>query len=69
MCGNPISFEKQHNEMDIDAGQIVLGNRSIDEVGEEVFEKLIRVLSGEVTRSEAIKYTRSMDIYTPGTSL
>ncbi len=69
VCGNPISFEKQHNEMDIDAGQIILGKRSIDEVGEEVVAKLISVLSGEATRSEAIKYTRSMDIYTPGTSL
>ncbi|MDR1835017.1 MAG: UxaA family hydrolase [Fusobacteriaceae bacterium] len=69
VCGNPVTFVRQKEEMDIDAGQVVLGNKSVEEVGEEAFAKLLRVLSGEATRSEAVKYYASMDIYTPGNSL
>ncbi len=52
--------------MDINAGLIITGEKSIEEVGEEALQMLLRVLSGEFTKSEAIKYTRSMNIYTTG---
>lgn len=66
ICGNPITFERMCNDMDINAGKIVVGEKSIEEVGEETLAKLLRVASGEVTKGEAIKYTKSMDIYTLG---
>ncbi|GAA0733049.1 UxaA family hydrolase [Clostridium oceanicum] len=66
ICGNPYTYEKMSNDMDINAGEIILNEKSIKEIGEEVFEKLLRVLSGEKTKGESIKYTTSMDIYTEG---
>lgn len=66
VCGNPITYNRMINDMDINAGEIILGRKSIEEVGEEVFENMIRVASGELTKGEAIKYTKSMDIYTLG---
>jgi altronate dehydratase large subunit len=53
-------------DMDINAGCIVNGEKSIEEVGEEAFAELVRVASGKMTKGEAIKYTRSMDFYTLG---
>lgn len=41
------------NDMDLNAGVIIEGKNSINEVGEAAFEKMLRVLNGEMTRNEA----------------
>jgi len=66
ICGNPVTYERMRGDMDIDAGRIVTGEKSIEEVGEETFAMLLRVASGETTKGEAIKYTKSMDFYCLG---
>jgi altronate dehydratase large subunit len=66
ICGNPITFERMSHDMDVNAGKITTGERTLQEVGEEVFEMLLRVASGEVTKGEAIKYNKSMDFYMLG---
>lgn len=66
ICGNPRTYQNLSHDMDVDAGQIILGNKSLDEVTEECLQKLMRVLSGELTKSEAINYNRTMDIHTRG---
>ena len=66
ICGNPNTYERMQNDMDINAGRIIEGKASIEEVGEEAFAQLIRILSGEQTKGETIKYSQSMDIYTMG---
>jgi len=66
ICGNPVTYERMYKDMDINAGQIIQGKRSIEEMGEEAFGLLLEVLSGKVTKGEAIRYSSSMDIYTMG---
>ena len=66
ICGNPLTYENMKNDMDINAGLITLGTRSIEEVGEETFAKLLRVADGETSKGEAIKYSKSMDFYMLG---
>ncbi len=66
ICGNPVTYDRMSKDMDINAGLIVNGEKSIEQVGEEVLEMLVRVASGELTKGESIKYTRSMDFYTLG---
>lgn len=66
ICGNPNTYRHMSRDMDVDAGQIILGERSIEQVGEEVFSLLLEVLSGRSTKGEAIQYSKSMDIYTMG---
>jgi altronate dehydratase large subunit len=66
ICGNPLTYERMSNDMDINAGAMILGEKSLEQVGEEAFSMMLRVLSGEVTKGEEINYTRSMDIYTLG---
>ena len=66
ICGNPNTYENMKDDMDINAGLILTGEKSIEEVGEEVFKKLIQVLNGEMTKNEAIQYFTSIDIFCLG---
>ncbi len=66
ICGNPITYDRMIHDMDINAGLIVKGEKSIDQVGEEAFSYLLRVLSGETTKNETLGYYGSIDIYTIG---
>ena len=66
ICGNPNTYERMKNDMDLNAGVIIEGENSINEVGEAAFEKMLRVLNGEMTRNEAIQYFTSIDIHCLG---
>ena len=40
--------------MDINAGTIVTGNRTVQEIGEKIFREVIKVASGKLTKSEIL---------------
>ena len=62
ICGNPNTFEHLKHDMDLNAGRIITGEASIEEVGEETFRMMLRVLNGEMTHNESLGYFGSMDI-------
>ena len=66
ICGNPNTFERMKNDMDINAGLIITGDKTIEEVGEEAFQKMLRVLGEKKKKNEAIKYFTSIDIHCLG---
>lgn len=66
ICGNPVTYEHLKDDMDLNAGRIITGEKSIEEVGEEAFARLIEVLSGKKTKCEELEYFNSIDIYTMG---
>ena len=66
ICGNPNTYERMDNDMDLNAGRIITGEKSIEEVGEEAYAKMLRVLSGEMTKNEAIGYFSAIDIHCLG---
>jgi altronate dehydratase large subunit len=66
ICGNPNTYENMKNDMDINAGLIITGEKTIEEVGEEVFAKILRVLGGEMTKNESIQYFSAIDIHCLG---
>ena len=66
ICGNPLTYEHMERDMDINAGLIITGENTLEEVGNEAFDKVLRVAGGETTKGETIRYTRSMDIYCLG---
>jgi altronate hydrolase len=49
---NTPMYRRMEPDMDINAGRILEG-ASVQEVGQEIFEKMIAVASGEPTKSEA----------------
>jgi altronate dehydratase len=54
VCANPETFRKLEDDMDVDAGRILEGRATLDEVGREVFDRCLRVAGGEQTRSESL---------------
>lgn len=66
ICGNPNTFDRMSHDMDLNAGLIIKGEKTIEQVGEEAFQKVLCVLNGEMTKNEAIKYFNSIDIHTLG---
>ena len=66
ICGNPNTYERMQHDMDLNAGVIISGQKSIEQVGEEAFALILQVLSGRMTKNEAIHYTSTMDIYCLG---
>ena len=54
VCANPRTYDKLADDMDVNAGRILTGHASIEEVGTEIVELIARVANGECTRSEAL---------------
>ena len=53
---NTALWGRQVDDMDINCGSIIDGERSIDEMGQEIFERLIALASGEASKSEQHGY-------------
>lgn len=66
ICGNPLTYQNMSNDMDMNAGLIIEGKKTIEEVGKETFEKLLDVLNGEQTKNETLGYFGFIDIHTLG---
>ncbi|MDP6689109.1 MAG: UxaA family hydrolase, partial [Alphaproteobacteria bacterium] len=54
VCGNPETFARLWDDMDIDAGRILEGEATLDEVGEEIRNMVLAVAQGTETNSEAL---------------
>ena len=44
--------DSMKEDMDVNAGKVVTNNESIETVGSEIFDLLVRVASGEKSKSE-----------------
>ena len=53
---NTNMFNKLEEDMDINAGTIMDNEKSLNEVGQEIFNKIISVASGEKSKSEINEY-------------
>ena len=54
VCANPETYRRMSEDMDIDAGRILEGRGTLDEVGQEVFDLVVEVAKGKRTVSEAL---------------
>ncbi|WP_416306004.1 UxaA family hydrolase [Neptunicella sp. SCSIO 80796] len=53
ICANPETYQNMADDMDINAGKILQGEASIEQVGEEIFALVKQVASGKLSCSEA----------------
>jgi altronate hydrolase len=51
---NTPMFQHMAEDMDINCGTVVDGTETLEEAGEKIFQKMLAVASGELTRSEEI---------------
>jgi len=54
VCANPETYRKLAGDMDVDAGRIMEGRGTLDEVGTEIFDLVLAVAGGRRTVSEAL---------------
>ncbi|MFZ4806524.1 MAG: UxaA family hydrolase [Hyphomicrobiaceae bacterium] len=54
VCANPDTFRRMADDMDVDAGRILSGTASLDDVGHEIFDLVQGVARGAPTRSEEL---------------
>jgi altronate hydrolase len=52
ICANPDTFRQMAEDMDINAGRILEGNATLDEVGSEIVSRITEVAAGARTASE-----------------
>jgi altronate dehydratase large subunit len=57
IMGNPNNFERLRQNMDINAGTIITGDRTLMEVGEEIFKQWLQIASGAKTKAERWNHT------------
>jgi len=54
VSSNSTLYRKMRDNIDINAGTIIDGTQSIQTVGEQIFEEIIRVASGKLTKAEIL---------------
>jgi altronate dehydratase large subunit len=54
IASNSYIYSKMKDNMDINAGEIITGNKTVQEIGEKIFRQVIRVASGKLTKSEIL---------------
>lgn len=54
VCANPDTYARMSDDMDVNAGAIVSDGLTLEAVADEIYGKVVRVASGEKSRSEAL---------------
>ncbi|WP_245551597.1 UxaA family hydrolase [Gilvimarinus chinensis] len=54
ICANPDTYKRLAGDMDVNAGKILTGEATLDEVGQEIYQCVMNVASGARSVSEAL---------------
>jgi altronate dehydratase len=54
VCANPDTYRQLAEDMDVDAGRILEGRGTLQEVGQEIFDAVRSVANGAATKSEGL---------------
>lgn len=54
VCANPEAYRRMEEDMDVDAGRILEGRATLDQVGREIYILVLAVADGQQTKSEAL---------------
>ncbi|MBJ6368617.1 UxaA family hydrolase [Snuella sedimenti] len=63
ICGNPDTYERMSDDMDVNAGKIISSTATLEEVAEEIYVKVIETASGIPTASERLGHQESVITY------
>ncbi|AWV24406.1 Galactarate/altronate dehydratase family protein [Roseomonas mucosa] len=56
LATNSAMYERMQDDMDINCGTILTGEETVEQCGERIFRQILRVASGERTRSEEFDF-------------
>lgn len=54
ICANPDTYRRLEGDMDINAGKILEGTADLEQVGDEIYQRVLSVAAGEPSCSEAL---------------
>lgn len=54
LASNTPMYERMNEDMDINCGQIIDGEKTIEEMGQIIFQRILEVASGDKSKSEAL---------------
>jgi altronate hydrolase len=54
VCANPETYRRMSEDMDLNAGRILEGSATLDEMGREIFDLVVATAQGRRTASEAL---------------
>ena len=60
ITGNPQTYAKMTDDMDVNAGLIITGEKTLAEVGRDIYDLSLRVAEGELTKAEALDHGEFM---------
>ncbi|MFX1278676.1 MAG: UxaA family hydrolase [Promethearchaeota archaeon] len=63
ICGNPRTCEYMANNIDIDASQIITNGKSIEDIADLLWKKLVDVCNGEKTNTEKLGFEEDIGIW------
>jgi altronate hydrolase len=63
IAANPDMYERLHEDMDVNAGRIITGAAGLNEIGDEIFQLVNQVASGQQTKSEALGHAEFILTY------
>lgn len=63
ICANPETYRRLSEDMDVNAGRILEGAATLEEVGREIFDQVLRVAAGGKTASEALGHSEFSLVY------
>ncbi len=72
VCANPETYRRMSEDMDINAGRILEGQATLEQVGREIYERVLAVATGQPTASERLGHQeflltyKAFDWQTPG---
>jgi len=66
ITGNINTWNKLNTHMDFNVSSIIDGTETVEEAGERLFDKILKVASGKLTKAEILRYDESMNILTYG---
>ncbi len=63
VCANPETYRRMSEDMDVNAGQILEGGGALEEVGQEIYNRVLEVAAGAPTASEALGHREFSLVY------
>lgn len=63
ICANPDTFDRMADDMDINAGKIIRSTATLEDVSEDIYQKIIETASGVQTASERLGHQESVITY------
>jgi altronate dehydratase large subunit len=54
ITGNPRTYERMKENIDINAGEVMLGKKTLQQMGEEIYREILEVASGKLVKAEIL---------------